>query len=269
MKVRAVKYFSLFGCELKSIFQYSVDAFFRLIKSPLRIFLVLFFWIMVFKLTAKTNIASLDESSFLSYILISGIIASSFSPWSVYECVEENIKRGHLSVLLSRPISHLPYVFIKAVKNPLFDVLLCIPVGFFVFLLQPVPLTTPSFLFFTLFLVSAILSILLAFLLYYSISIFMFWTGDMWSIWGIVDSLEVVLSGQLIPLTISPVLNFFASFLPFKYMVFVPGFIFINAYSIKEAFFNIGMQFAWIIILFIISSIIFNMGLRKCDNQGG
>lgn len=271
MSLKAAKYYRAFVCDLKTISEYGLDFILKLIRQPVKILLLVLLWKTIFSLTGSDSIAGLNEGSFVSYILIASVLGFSFHPWTIYGVIDEHIKKGKLSLVLTRPVSHMPLVFAKSLKDPLVDLIFPVPFVILAFLLNPfgLQLVIPSLSYFALFLVSFLLSLFLGFLVYYTISICMFWTGDLWSIWGTIDSLQLLLSGQVIPLTISPVLNFFAGVLPFRHMVFTPAYIFIEKFSLGDALMNIGFQCLWIVGLIVISRYILKMGLRKFDSQGG
>ncbi len=271
MNHKVGKYWQVFVCQLKSLYEYGIDFLLKLARQPLKIFLLVIFWKTVFSLTGLSVIAGLNEGEFISYVLVAGLIGFSLHPWAVYEVIEEHIKKGKLSVLLTRPIRHLPFVFAKAMRDPFVDVLAPLPFVAAIFYLKPFGLqyVVPSFLFLGLFAVSFLLGMILGFMVYYTVSVTMFWTGDLWSIWGTIDSIQALLSGQVIPLTIAPVLNNVANFLPFRHMVFTPAYIFIGKFSLEEALVNMGLQVLWIVGLCLLSSFLLSKGIKKFDSQGG
>lgn len=58
-------------------------------------------------------------------------------------------------------------------------------------------------------------------------------------------------------------------FLPFRYIVFEPAAIFVNAKSPQEAVAVLGMQLIWIGLLFGAVTLVWNRGRHKIMIQGG
>jgi len=271
MNLRVAKYWQVFVTQVKTLKEYNIEFVLKLARQPLKIMLLIIFWKAVFELTGKETIAGLAQGEFIMYIVIASTIAFSFHPWTVYGIVDDHVKRGKLSLVITRPVRHIPYVFSKSVLDTIVDLLLPIPVVLAIMWtgLFGITYIVPSSLFLGLSIVSFLLASYLAFMLYYTISVTMFWTGDLWSIWGTLEGLQALLSGQVIPLTIAPILQTIANVFPFPAMIFTPSYMFIGKFSLQEALMGIGVQVLWIVGLTIVSSYLWNRGLKKFDAQGG
>lgn len=271
MNLRAVKYWQVFVTEVKTLSEYNAEFFLKLIRQPMKIILLIVFWKVVFELTGKEMIAGLSQGEFITYILVASTIAFSFHPWTIAMMLDEQVKRGTLSMLLTKPISHRAFVMTKSLIDPVVDLLLPLPflllvVSFGWFGVQYV---VPSLPFMALSVLSFILASYIALLTYYVVAMMIFWVGDLWTIVGTLEGMQVLLAGQAIPLTISPILHTIANFTPFPSMIFIPSFIFIEKFTIAEALQSMGVQFAWIVGLTLLGAWLWKQGLKKFDAQGG
>lgn len=271
MNLRVAKYWQAFVTQVKTLTEYNVEFVLKLARQPVKIILLILFWKAVFALTGKKAIAGLVEGEFITYILIASTIAFSLHPWTIYTIVDKHVKRGDLGMVITRPIKHIPFVYAKSVLDTIVDLLLPIP---FVLLVISfgwfgIEYIVPSALFFLLALASFIIASYLAFMLYYTLSLMIFWTGDLWSVWGTIEGVQALLSGQVIPLTIAPVLQTIANFTPFPSMIFTPVYIFIEKLTVAQALMSIGIQIAWVVGLTVLAKWLWSRGLKKFDGQGG
>lgn len=271
MNLKVAKYWQAFVAEVKTLTEYNLEFVLKLARQPIKIILLILFWKAVFALTGKEMIAGLAQGEFITYILLASTIAFSLHPWTTYMIVDQHVKRGDLSIIITRPVKHIPLVYARSVLDTIVDLLLPIP---FVLLVMffgwfGVEYIVPSLPFLLLSMVSFVLASFVAFLLYYTISLTLFWTGDLWSVWGTIEGVQALLSGQVIPLTIAPILQTIANFTPFPSMIFTPVYIFIEKMTVSEALVGMGVQLAWIVGLMMLAAYLWNRGLKKFDAQGG
>ena len=78
------------------------------------------------------------------------------------------------------------------------------------------------------------------------------------------------LTGQLIPLSFFPdaVQNVF-SFLPFSSMVYTPTMIYLGRYTGKALILALGKQMLWVVLLYLVGSVIWKQVTKRLVVLGG
>ena len=78
------------------------------------------------------------------------------------------------------------------------------------------------------------------------------------------------LSGQIIPISFFPeVLQRVFAFLPFSSMVYTPVMIYLGKYSEEEMVFALGLQFVWIVLLYVLGSYLWGRITKRLVVLGG
>ncbi len=272
MNLTVDKYLQLVNIEWKKTTEYKFEFFLRLCKVPVYVFLLVLVWLTIFEKSNASTIAGMNVQMFVMYIIVARLITyCSHKQWEVHELLLEYVRTGRISLLLARPVRFSLLFFLKSMTGGFFQLVIVLGIllagnmaryaGFEYFF--------PNILHFLLFAISFSLAMVISFLVYYSISLLIFWFGDVWSVWGIMNGIESLFTGEIIPLTITPTLYAIASLLPFKYMVFTPVFIYLEKFSIAEALQQIGIQILWVMFFAVLAAWVLKAGLRKTDIQGG
>lgn len=94
-----------------------------------------------------------------------------------------------------------------------------------------------------------------------------FWVIEIWPITHINDILQSLFGGRLVPLTLMPsTVLFITNLLPFKYMFYVPVSILLS--KSPNPLLDIELQFLYIIILFFVYKLVWNIGIKKYEAIG-
>lgn len=271
MSLMAGKYFRVFWAEWKKIKEYKLDFFLALVRIPIHVLLLLLVWTTVFEKTESTALAGMTFPAFAMYIVLARLMSHCQRPWELYEFMLDYIRTGKIALYLARPLYFSIFFFSRAIAASVFQliVVLVVVIAGSILRLLGMNFFFPHSSYFLLFVLSFFLAIVLGVCIYYCISLAMLWVGDVWSVWHIWDGVQVLFSGEVIPLTISAGFYTIASFLPFKHLVFTPVFIYLEKFSIGEALAQIGIQCAWIMFFAVLAHIILLRGLKKLDVQGG
>ena len=266
------KYLSVFKTKLKLDREYKLDLIGHFIKMPVQAGILAAVWIAIFNATGSSTIAGFTLPTFLIYIISAQLMISSFHDWAVYENQEELIVYGGFVNILVRPMNYLWYSFAQSIQIFFRDCLFSsatILLVTFIGSKMSKEILFPSVMQIGLFLFAFALGLILAYLIYYNICLAMFWVGDVWSVWAGVESIEALLSGAVVPLTINSTFNAIASFLPFKYLISTPLMTYLGKYTIVESLTQLGYSILWIFGLALLSRLILKAGLKKTDVQGG
>lgn len=127
-----------------------------------------------------------------------------------------------------------------------------------------------SILSFLFFMLSAILGVLIIYLLYTSIGLVTFWTEAIFGLRDLVSHTSMIFSGALMPLELLPRFIYRLSFfLPFRSTIHTPINIFTQGFSLRVMLWAILQQLLWVSILYVITNILWFFGVRKYTAQGG
>ncbi|KAA6223954.1 ABC transporter permease [Streptomyces albofaciens JCM 4342] len=184
--------------------------------------------------------------------------------------VAADVYRGDVAVMLVRPVSYpvvrffacLPVVAANAV-------LVGVPVlGLFALLM---PLTVPRPADVLLFLVSAALSVLLAFLVNLLTGMTGFVTTNTWGVRMVKQSVVAFFAGQLVPLALMPgPLRALASALPFQGMVDAPLALLLGRYDgVADAVGVLARQAGWVAGLTLLGAVLWRAALSRLEVLGG
>ena len=121
-----------------------------------------------------------------------------------------------------------------------------------------------------LFLLSAVMSFFIYVMFEFCFGMIAFFTTYIFGLQMVKAALLSFLTGQLIPLSFFPeVLQRVFDFLPFSSMVYAPVMIYLGKYSTGELLFVLGRQFVWIILLYLLGSLIWRKVTKRLVVLGG
>lgn len=267
--MKQAKYLALIKISFKRINEFKFDFIMRYLEIPMYLIIVYFLWQLIFKFSGKTELGGMEFPIFFVYMVLARFIFISFPFAETSEEIEEIIKSGKLTAIITRPVTFQKYVFFKLNFNTLVDGIL----GISLFLLVSLALgwyVLDDPIYWILFMASFILAICLNYFFYYTIGLFSFWADEIYGITQATRSIRMFFSGELIPVTMFPdTLLTVASLLPFKYMLFNPVYIYLKKYPVPQALRQLGFQLVWTIVFFILARVIYKKGLEWYNSYGG
>jgi ABC-2 type transport system permease protein len=208
----------------------------------------------------------LTPIEFARYFLAVFIIRQLTVVWVIFE-FEKEVVEGKLSPQLLQPIDpvwrHVASHVAERVTRIPFTLGL---IGLF-FLLYPQSFWWPSLINFLLFLLVAILTFALRFLIQYTFALLAFWTeraGALEELWFL---LYLFLSGLIAPLQVfPPAVRAVIEWTPFPYLIYFPASLLIGLPV------DIGRSFAviaiWSIGFFILNRYLWRQGLKQYSGMG-
>ncbi len=265
----AGKYLRAYILQFNVMREWRLDFIGEYIRVPAEIILLYIVWSIVFSLGGKTVLGGLSLSYFLVYLGLGRFIGSAIPSYDTVEVISEWIKQGNHVNIQTRPIRLIPYLTMRGITH--FSIQGISAVLIFTIVASALGWYTPeSVVLVLLSVVSLLLGVLVQYYVVLSISMLAFFIIATWGIRNVVENLRSFFSGEFLPLTLFPEWLFnFASFLPFKYSIFVPIFIYLGKYSVQESLKLIGIQVIFIIVFILVAIFLFKKGVRRIDVQGG
>ncbi len=236
-------------------FKKSVEYKFLYIQWTLYDIATIIIYISIFSYLDKSR----DIMFYALYFLV--LIYGSFLPtWKTKEVVDD-IKKGDLTQLLTKPFNYLLFRFFYFVG---LDTRV-----FFIIGIILIPFVFSYTLNAILFMIYLILAYILEFLFIISIVLLSFWIYEPKHLLNILNNIRWFLTGTVLPYTFFPEkARAFLDFLPFAYFGYLKFDILINGLSTINKGFILGYVSNVVLFGFVLY-FIWKLGLKKFESQGG
>jgi len=268
MKPLAGKYGAVFRTQWKSLLEYKMNIWLKLVRPLVMVAAMGALWMVVFSVTGRERIGGLDRESFVLYLLVIRYVAV-FSPGgaSIAEMNEE-IRTGNIMMRLVRPVHYLVWLFARNLPVPLFSGL--VGLGALTGLAWLTGAHVPSGWQAGLFVLSVAGAVMVQYAIFQGIGVLSFWMYEVFPIERFYRTVGSLLSGEMVPLTVfGESARWVLQFLPFATVAFIPGGIYTGMFGAGEAAMLVGCQFAWGAVLWTVVVWLYNRGLQKFEAQGG
>lgn len=225
-----------------------------------------YFWRAVYEGTSTLGGLALSQT--ITYILLARLLSPLVETRTIF-FFGFMIRQGQIAVELTRPID----MQLRIMTESLAEIL--------VFLVQRLPLFLIAFLFFGLrlptdpklwlsFVGSLFLGLLVIFLFDWMFACLAFYVTETWGLSVVRVGAGSFFSGALVPLVMMPDwLQNLAAGLPFAQALAVPISFLSGIYTWADAPRVWFTQILWVLALFILSRIVFNIAVRQVTVQGG
>src|SRR3989344_4973444 len=207
-------------------------------------------WSAIYGLSGQSLIAGYSFRELMTYFVMSEIVQTL--TWNnVIMDLSQKIRRGSLITQLVRPVEFLHFDFWQHIGNRVMQFwIYCAPMVLVGVLLFGLKFTGWANL--LLFTITAVLAVVLNFVLSALVGLGAFWMTEYHGIRWVYMGFHSIFSGFVFPLTFFP--QFWQkifSFLPFQYTIFVPIQTYAGKYGLLSVLGNMLIQLAWIIVLMI------------------
>lgn len=236
--------------------------------GPIYFIVQVFIWRAVF--ASRTSINDLTLEQMLTYYGIAAVInylIFDFADWNL----QMHIRTGSFITFMLRPVSHRFYALSQKIGHRILGFYMeFIPIFLLFLFLFKIPLI-PARPFWAI--LSIVLSFLMSFIVNYCVGMTGFWLTKANGVSRMFSIMKEILAGSILPLTFFPdVLQKFLFFLPFQFITYVPIRVYIGSYSLAGISLSIpyivGIQAIAVLVMFLISEIIWRLGIRKFTGVG-
>jgi ABC-2 type transport system permease protein len=263
---RVSVYGALLAMIPKMFMAYQLWFWAGLVMNVISMSILYFFWNAVY---AESGVISgLAREQTINYILL----AFFFMPLASNDLVWEfggSLREGLMVHHLLRPVNFQAMNYVQQFGAVLTRVTLQIPIlllGVFLFGLK-VPTDLMTWL---AFLVSALLGFTVMFFFTWFLACFTFYTTEIWGLGVLIEGMTFFLSGALVPLAMMPEwMRGIVLSVPFAQALAVPIGLLSGITPLGDAPRLWLIQIAWIIGMWIISTLFFRVAVRKITVQGG
>ena len=262
-----IGYWAIISARFRTLLQYRAAAVAGLVTQV--------FWglilVMVFEAFYRSSTATqpMAIEEVVTYVWLGqGFFA--LLPWGVDADIRGLVRTGGVSYELLRPLDLYAHWFSRALA------LRTAPV-----LLRSVPLFLLAALFFGMeapdspaaagaFVVAMLGALLLSSAITTWLSISLMWTISGEGLNALSGGAVMIFSGSLVPLPLFPDwAQSVLAFLPFRGLVDAPYRLYLGHIPPGEVVVHLGHQFAWLVVIVVLSRWVLSRGLRRLVVQGG
>jgi ABC-2 type transport system permease protein len=260
------KYLMVLVNSIKKNLAYKANNFITMISILISFTALFYFWSSIYAQGNKVGNYTIKEmiSYYIFVVAYQLLITGDNTAWSI----GEEIKNGQITNSILKPINYLKYKMAQSFGNLSYRLVIFLPVILIImfalrnFLAHPQNLKT-----YLLFVFCALISYVLFFLVFFTVGITAFWTGEstslFWTCWVIINFMQ----GGLMPLDLLPKWFLFISeFLPFRYLFFVPIGLVTGRTSFSYNMLLIPLL--WCVVVYFFAQRLFVKGMRKYEGFG-
>jgi len=259
------KYLTLFRINWQNSLQYRFSLVIYLAGYSLYIWVLLYLWSAVYH--EGNTVGSYTLSQLTTYYLLQLMINSvifSYISWDVID----NIKDGHFSNFLIKPLDYFHYWFTVNLSGKILEAFfVIIAVGLISLLFGGYFAFPGQWITLLYFLISVILGIILAFEMDFCVGMITFWLTQVRTFKYMLQTLILFFAGAMLPLDLFPdFLMKVSDILPFRYLVFFPISLYLG--KVVNPWPSFIMLSVWILIFYVLARILLMRGIRRYEAVG-
>jgi ABC-2 type transport system permease protein len=260
-------YWEFAKCSFARGTGYRVNVLLRVVGGVIAVLIQVAIWRSLLGAGVTAGVSLPDM---VTYAILSACLGTLMLNWTVLRRVDERLRTGDISVDLVKPVSFPLYLAADslgvAAFQAVFALVPTLTLAALAFGLQP-PSSTVSLI---AFIVSLPVAAAMSFAIGYLTALLAFWAlTTMYFEWTI-GAFARVFGGSFLPLWFFPPwLSAVATWLPFRYLYYVPLAIYLGRIPVAE----LGMTFlgglGWLIVLFGFAWWLWDRSMRRLTVQGG
>ncbi len=261
------KYWTVFKLGWSKILEYRVEFLMSRLRSIVILLLFYFVW---YSLTYKTGeFAGYTLNELVTYVFGINILRSIIIGAEMTEPAEE-INNGFFSKYLTQPVNFFSYNFFRELPQRTINLIAgVLEVWLFSYFFQIQLVFPASAGQLGFFFLSLALALGLFYILSFLMNLLAFWSREAMGPRFLFDWIFLFLSGAYFPLDVlSRSLLFFASFLPFYYIIFFPMSVYLGRINGPEILQGYLIQIVWIVASGLITSLVWQKGLKRYTGEG-
>jgi ABC-2 type transport system permease protein len=265
-----IKYLVVFKLAWIERMAYRLNFFMEILSGIFSSLIVIFLWIAIYRYSGKEIIGGYSLSEMITYLLGGGLINSFILTTAENPETSQNIQDGTLSNLLIKPISPYWLWFARDFGSKAFFFLLGL-VGYIVvsiFFMNHIKFA-PNIEVFILFGISLILSSILQFLIFESLSLLSFWVENTYGLRFTMRVIMEIIGGAIIPISFFPqLLQKIFFILPFPFLIYLPMKIYLGKIALDQVFLEFLKEGGWILGLGILNLMVWKKGIKHYVAMG-
>jgi ABC-2 type transport system permease protein len=258
--------------ELKRNMAYKGAFYLFMVCSLFASFINYYLWMAIYGSADGATLGGLSQNEMVVYVFMS-YIASSMAMISISRNVSKDVVKGNIAMTLIKPMDYRLSLIAQSFGTVVYrffmpSIFVWIALELYKVRVLGLPVVKISSI--VLFLVSVCLSFLIYVLFDFCFGMIAFFTTYIFGLQMAKDALMSFLTGQLIPLSFFPVaVQRVFDFLPFSSMVYAPVMLYLGKYTGTEIHFVLLRQAIWVVILYVLGSLIWRQVTKRLIVLGG
>lgn len=258
--------------ELKRQMAYKGAFYLFILISLFGSFIQYFLWMAIYGSTDNATLGGLTRDEMVIYIFMV-YVTTSLVMITISDWVSDDVVKGTVAMNLIKPIDYRMSLITRAMGQVVYRFLapgVFIWIGLEIYKVKVLHMGVTSIVNILLFIFSCVMSFFICVLFDFCFGMVAFFTTYIFGMLMAKEALMSFLTGQLIPLSFfPPIVQRVFDFLPFSSMVYTPVMIYLGKYSGNELAFVLLRQATWVVILYILGSLIWKQVTKRLVVLGG
>ncbi len=260
------KYLAVFALSVQNALAYFYDALVQTAFTAAIIFVFVHLWRTTYSLTGRGSIAGFTLAQIIWYLVLTESIFMGRVRY--VRRMDEEVRSGHIAYSLNKPYNYLLFQYATFLGESLVKVAASFMVGGAVAFAAVGGIRVPLASVIPVAL-AVLLGLTLDFAMCASIGLLAFWVEDTAPFGVIHGCLTLLLGGTVLPLELFPEgVRRVARALPMNQVAYAPSRLFAS-FDPSSAVRILLQQLAWVAALGILLSVVFELGRRRLDVNGG
>ncbi|MGN0342298.1 MAG: ABC transporter permease [Roseburia sp.] len=235
-------------------------------------FINYYLWMAIYGSSESSMLGGLTKDEMVVYVFMT-YVTTQMVFVSISDYIGDHVTEGSVAMNLIKPIDYRLSLISQAVGTMLYrffapTILVWVAVEIYKAAVLGMGVTPVKNI--LCYIVSVIMSFLIYVLFDFCFGMVAFVTTYLYGMQLIKEALIGFLSGQLIPISFFPeVLQRVFDFLPFSSMVYAPVMIYLGKYSGTELMMVMGRQLVWVVLLYVLGSLLWQRITKRLVVLGG
>ena len=249
---------------------YRGDFAFATLVRFLPIITQVFLWNAIYAGDTTSSLNGYTYPTMVSYYLLVMVARAFSSMPGLSTGIAESVRNGSVRKYLLQPVDMLDYLFWHRIAHKLvYYIIAAGPFALVFWVCREYLPGWPERPVLIAFVCSLIMAFMIGFLIEALIGLISFWFLEVSSLIFIYMMMNYFLSGHMIPLEWMAEWIPWVYYLPFRYLAYFPAAIVLCRIPPETLPFELSVQFAWIIVLFVANRIAFTRGVNRYGAFGG
>lgn len=258
--------------ELKRQLAYKGAFYLFILVNLFGAFISYYLWMAIYGSSGQPTLGGLTRQEMVVYVFMVYVTASIVTS-SISNIVSDDVVKGTVAMNLIKPIDYRISLIAMASGNMVYRFLVpsvFIWIGLEVYKVKVLGLPPVTVLGVLLYLLSCIMSFLIYVLFDFCFGMIAFFTTYIFGMRMAKEALLSFLTGQLIPISFFPAaIQRVFDFLPFSSMVYTPVMIYLGKYTGSTLAYMMLRQAAWVVLLYVLGSLIWRKVTKRLVVLGG
>lgn len=258
--------------EIKRQMAYKGAFYLFLFTQMFSSFIAFYLWMAIYKSSESGTLGGMTQQEMVVYVFIS-FITSQMVMVSISDQISNDVVKGTVVMNLIKPMDYRTSLLSVACGQMVYRFFvpsLFILGGLEAYRYFGMGVRNVAWWELAAYLLSCVLSMFVYVLFDFCFGMIAFFTSYIFGLQLVKSAILSFLTGQLIPLSFFPnTVQNVCSFLPFSSMVYTPTMIYLGRYTEKALVLVLGKQILWVVLLYLLGSIIWRQVTKRLVVLGG